>query len=267
MAQESKPSSQEGNIILQEFEYGRELFVQLFKDDTPFVNLGYTPKQKALAKRALQHLEEEGSVSQTTPRTTSHFGIDDEFVTLFQLKHGGYGLHAIYAPAEYHMLGTDQQEKIRKELTFFEADFWGKVTFIDMIPEGVNYEDLRVLIPHLYQGNEVTLRNVPIEPANPLSKTKAFFFSTSTYKAVWVDDITKLELVVETDFADKDLEVRRPKQAIDVWRRLPVIELDGKSWVPFGKKPGISGEATQKAFEGQKGRVVVGSLATELDKE
>lgn len=266
MSQEFK----EGKTHLSEFEYGRNLYIHLFQDDTPFVNLGYPPSLRALAKKALYPLQDEVSMG-PGPRPNLYFeGENEEWGTIYLLKHGGYILRAAVELPRYDFSTSfSEREKLEAEFTFFESEGHGYVAFIDMIPEDVNYEDLNRLVPHLYEGTEIwSSSNVSLELSNQLSRLKSHLFSeVSTFRAVWIDEGTKLDLVVETDFSDKDDQVRNPQKYIDVWRRLPIIELDGKGWIPFGKKPNISRKSAQQAFEKQKGKVVVGNLVQQADKE
>ncbi len=81
------------------------------------------------------------------------------------------------------------------------------------------------------------------------------FPAVATYKATWIDEETKLDLVVETDLYDREVGEPHPKKYVETWRRLPVIEHEGKSWLPFGRKPNVSKEVTKKALETSRGTV------------
>lgn len=63
--------------------------MNLFKDDSPLVNLGYTTEQKVRARRALRSLEEQAWVT-FKPNPVAVFGYEEEQHALIRpLKLGG----------------------------------------------------------------------------------------------------------------------------------------------------------------------------------
>lgn len=245
------------------FEYGRNLYVNLFHDDTPFVNLGYPLELRSLARRALYHLEEEGRIN---GGKWAFFGNDDESVSIHLLRHGGYWL---YAHVDFHpIIGSlddyptiEAYRRQRSRFDFFETHAPGTVAFIAMLPADVDYTDIHGLVRHLYEGTAGSGDNITMEPSSLISNIKThIFIRNAVYRAAWVDDKSKLELVVESNFSAKDDE--HTDMEMDVWRRLPTVEYEGKSWTPFGKKPNMSRRFAKQALEKLKGKVVIGNLAT-----
>ncbi len=254
------------------FEYGRDLYMQLFQDDTPLVNLGYTPRQKILARRALSLLENEGTLRLGyRPRLTfepenNHSGSEtlDDSAGIERLTHEGYQLSGyVTVPWPKGDYSQEAEDFVRERFGFFESESTGKVVDVRVIPAQIDYTNLDRLVRHLYEGTDYGDVLTPsLEPESLSARLKKIVIpSVATYKAVWIDDETKLELVIESDFQNRSWG--EGGKDIDIWRRLPQIELDGKSWTPFGKKPNISKQAAQKALQGAKSRVIAKQFATD----
>lgn len=232
------------------FNYGRDLYIKLLQDDTPLVNLGYTAEQRVLARRALSHLEDEearlspGYMGGFYYPNTVVFGLNnfgDFGVRLMQLQGGGYDLQA------------EMDTIIEPEI--FE-DNPRLLARIDMIPDNVMYEDLDTLVQKLYGRDDPRVKGM--RRSHLLSRILSHFTPVATYRAAWVDEDTKLELVVEHNYWGVQVHEEAgfwPDTELDTWRRLPPIKLDGKRWVPFGMKPDTSKRAAQKAPEEAKGKV------------
>ncbi|QQG40649.1 MAG: hypothetical protein HYV37_03785 [Candidatus Levyibacteriota bacterium] len=176
-----------------EFEYGRDLYVQLFKDDTPFVNLGYLPYQRIIAERALSILENDGHI-RLTPMPCATFtgekGDLGDAVYLYLLRHDGYSLHA---DVEVPEGGIDQSWILRH--TFFGSEASSTVVEINMLPGDTNCEDLTSLVRHLYEEKGVQIGGHPeihLEPDALLSRVKSALSSSThqvcgslTHKEKW----------------------------------------------------------------------------------
>lgn len=265
--------SQEPNNLISEealyasFDYGRELYVNLFNNDTPFVNLGYLPQQRLLAKKALLYLEGTGRLRVTGYSLGSAviFGNADETdeegqVVLKQLRRGGYHLRAKAGiPREVLYHGS---ELARSRYEVFESEGITVVAVVNVIPAAAFNEDIDALVRHLYEGTERGMRQVDMRRRSLKSRLGAMLTPIATYEAGWVDEGTKLELRVANNFRDvaaKGLFDPEDDQ-IDIWRRLPTIEFQGKDWVPFGLKPDVSRRATQTSPQEARGKLNILSV-------
>lgn len=243
----------------------RELFIALFPDDSPFVNLGYTAKQTQIAKRVLSNLENEEANLQmigTKASVSFHNQNGDDMVDLSQLRHGGYDLVGIH---DYVWLVHGAASRLRALLLgpsvkFFEGEPNEFVAIIRMLPVTDGYNNIDLLVKHLYEGSEGSRQELNLEKKSIMTTIKSKIIpSTATFRAVWLDDQTKVELVVETDFESKIVGSRNKN--IHVWRRLPEVELDGKKWTPFGRKPNASSEQTMQVLNAKRESVASGQLS------
>lgn len=250
MSREPKDSSPTEESIYQDFQYARELFILLFQDDITFTNLGYTTRQRILTRHALAPLQEEVRVH-LRPTPWAYSGDDDAGAQLSFLRSGGYNL----------WVHCDVHGAMKVRDTFFESEVQGTVAVIHMIPGDVDYNDIEGLVHHLLEGSGVG-RTVTLKQQSFLSSLESRVLpGTATYRASWMDAETKLELVVETDVEAKESKSPSPRKEIDIWRRLPIIEYEGKNWIPFGKKPNVSGKSAQQALERQGERTTTGYFA------
>lgn len=278
-----------GEAYTSDLKYGRDIYVKLFQDENPLINLGYSAKQIQFTRRALLTMEEEGTYF-PTPKPRVYFGDPDGLISenlnphvwLTTLKNGGFK-----AIAEYPLLwmpDRNDEEKGYISSGNFKSDlpleeFPGEVVaVIDMLPAG-KYDEEEVLVRHLYEGawlNHYHERNPQIGKPNFANWLRSrFSTSVAAFRSGWVDENTKLELVVETDiysrlkglkgshFVQTESGRRDILAVTEVWRRLPEIEHEGAFWVPFGKKPNPSRQSIQKALEGKTAvRTALGKLVT-----
>lgn len=279
MTQEQGPKGKVEISQFTELRYARDLFVHLFRDGIPFVNLGYGSAQVQTALTALRQLEnEEGIV--TSPHLV-RFTDEDQYYssTLLRLKHGGWQLVAdrnILKQLKDAATESETREMIflkymtyKPQVPFFTNESADYMLILDMLPTGEGLEDIGKLVPKLYETVEFTGRDFDsmIEDT-PVNRFRARFFSPyhSTFRAAWFDDETKRDLVIQ----HVDRHTRRMAKhgsygedqeegKIDIWRRLPKQELDGKSWTPFGRKLSASSEQAMRAFESDRS-VVTGKL-------
>lgn len=248
-----------GEQKIGEFSYARDLFVQLFKDDSALINLGYTAKQMAITRPILRYLEEEGELRE--PGYAS-FGSEerDEGVNIYSLSGGGHTLFAsreverldlLSLDAEVFLEGIQRLEAIR----FFEDEPEAFVAIVNMIPSAMGYDDLDKLVKGLYEGTYEggQLGRVSLEKSSPLSKIKSRVSpKTAVFRAAWVDEATKLELVVETNYLSKAIRDEDDIKEYNIWRRLPTQELDGKAWIPFGRKPNVPNKRIREILEAKR---------------
>lgn len=268
-----------GENLNQNLEYGRDLYVQLFQDESPLINLGYSAKQVQFTRSALSLMEREGAFY-PTPKPRVAFGnleiISEDtspHVWLTTLANGGFK-----AIAQYPLLWVPDRFENDKgyihpspyKTDLISEEFpLGVAAVIDILPGDKDYQDVDELVQHLYEGawlNHYHIRNPKMESPSVLNFLKSrFSTSVAVFRAGWVDENTKLELVVETDiysrlqgFTGEKVISSEGGQKInisvirEVWRRLDQIEKDGLVWAPFGKKPNPSNQSIQKALEGKQ---------------
>lgn len=246
-----------GEQRLGELNYARDLFIQLFKDDSPLINLGYSARQVAITRPILRHLEEEGRLSWLGD---AFFGEGDEGVNIDTLKHGGYALFANRDLPHLDLENFSAGYARRILMRFFEDEPEGFVAIIDMIPSSASYEDLDALVKGLYEGwyEGGVLEAVSLEKSSPMSKLKSHVLpNTAVFKATWVDEATKLELVVKTNYTSKSIKENKALKEYHMWRRLPAQESNGKTWIPFGRKPNVSNKRIREILETKKSQARV----------
>ena len=116
----------------RKFEYGRDLYIAYFQDDSFFINLGYSEKQKALAKKALSLLMAAEMHVRTGTFNYASFAperIDsDEICKLQLLECEGYHLRA------------DSSREFGQQMGMFgEGEFDDTVVIAGMIPADLGY--------------------------------------------------------------------------------------------------------------------------------
>lgn len=238
-------------------EYGRDLAVQLFHDESPLVNLGYSTKQKEALKRAIRTMEEPGNFY-LQPKPYVEFGRrkpegssdDAPKALLTELTRGGYRVKASMAPA---FSDTGYITNGIVDLSS-EADIEIVLGVFEMLPAGIDVTDVDGLVKHLYEGaliNRYGKRGGPeiLSPSLLSTIRSKLSSSVASFRAGWIDD-AKLELVVETDAHSRLIGHKFGPKNTDTWRRLPEIELEGQSWIPFGKKPNPSQDVISRALRG-----------------
>lgn len=266
----------------EELRYARDLFVHLFRDGAPFSNLGYGPAQVQTALTALRQLEnEKGHVRPYS----AYFADEDQHYSsaVHNLKYGGWQLRAhrnIYKMLKDTANNSEDDLMIfakyvthKPRVPFFDNESIDTVVIVDMLPPGENCENIEKLVPNLYittgfSGWGFDTMNEDATVSRIKSKLMYYFRQYhSTYKAAWVDDETKLDLVVLhgdphiRDMAKYGSYGEDQKEGkLDIWRRLPEQELYGKVWAPFGRKVNASASQAMRAFE-SKQNVVTGKLA------
>ncbi len=254
--------------IISEYAYARDLFVQLFRDEIPLVNLGYNSPQRTLAKLALLFLEKEEGELRLKPQPSVFFGDEGWFVgvQLTRMNRGGYYAYALYDTHGLYLSQFSTPEERRwafcfwePKIRFFEDDY-AAVAEINMIPGNVAIDDIDTLVGHLYEGRYG--EQVNMKKISPISVIKTRITpSVATYRAAWTDDETKLELVVESNHTSKATGDKSLANMLYVWRRLPTQNLQGQKWIPFGRKPNISESRMKKILEAKKEKMVTGQLA------
>lgn len=232
-----------------DLEYGRELFINLFKDSTPFINMGYSPSQIELAKIPLRLIEEEGTQSGNRVQWRT-----DDYVystNLHGMNYGGFYLEG----GSNHMLlffvgpEEDRVQHLRAStprVKFFDYET-EQMFALAMVPSDI--DDTHSLVTKLYETSygEMKKRDL-IDNVVPRQG-----YDRGIYTAAWMDDKTKLDLVVK--YKHKTLneyllaEIGQKDGKIDVWRRLPNVELEGAEWTPYGRKPNTSVSQAMSAFE------------------
>lgn len=263
-------------------KYARDLYVQLFEKTSPLTSLGYGPAQRELLAIALKQLENE--VGHVYSPTHVAFSDNDGHyrASIGGLRRNNGWQMIATREIEAQIKSASDEDMSAEDLflatlvhkprvQFFEFPSYESsncMAIINMLPSDINYEDITILVPNLYVTETLYSGQLEMREDNLLNRLRSKVkpdYMTPTYRAAWIDDETKLDLVVQyrtklIDAVSKNDEKMPKEGAIDIWRRLPVQSLDGREWIPFGKKPSVSSEQAMKAFEKPES-VVVGQFA------
>lgn len=248
-------------VPIDDLSYAREVFIHLFQDESPFVNLGYTARHRATAKTVLKRLEEGGKARViNTGETIAEFGRGPADATIARLRHGGYSLYGHYdwddEKSLMEVLLSISRGSIREG--FFQSRPPELIVLTELLPVDTDWEDVNSLVKHLYEG----VGGVQIRPRKILTSLASRVLPTSTYRARWTDEKTRLELIVETGYMYKTAEPWEAEELeIESWRRLPIIEMEGKSWVPFGLKANTQSSRLREILNAKEKRIATGELA------
>lgn len=271
--------------LFQELKQIRELSLDILGDNSTFVNLGYTHKQMGDAKHVLAVLEEDLADVEFSPRLEARFHDDSEARNVFltKLRNGGFSLtgkfdefkqaksdagrgdpNFRFSRQEFYKFLTSQIDTT-SPYSIVEGNV-GTVAVIRVLPNIPDLTgDLDKLVKNLYVGTEEdSRRNVGMQRKNKATQALSRLLPIATYRAVWVDERTKLELIVQSNFETRGkvaAEYLSQEPVIDIWRRINVANLDQKNMIGFGRKPNINSEKALESLNTQKEKVVSGQLS------
>lgn len=271
--------------LFQELKRIRELSVGILGDNSTFVNLGYTHKQMGDAKHVLAVLEEDLADVEFSPRLEAHFHDDSEARNVFltKLRNGGFSLtgqfdsfkqaksdpgsddpNFTFSPQEFYKFLTSQMNTT-PPYSIVEGDT-GTVAIIRVLPNIPDLTgDLDNLVKNLYEGTEKdSRRNIRMQGKNKATQALSRVLPIATYRAVWVDERTKLELIVESNFETRGevaAEYLSQEPTIDIWRRINATSLDQKNMIGFGRKPNVNSKKALESLNTQKEKIVSGQLS------
>lgn len=238
----------------------RELFIALFRDRSPLVNLGYTNLQIEFTIPVLRLIEGEGKVvTDSNDRYLPYLDFDNptgENANISSLPNNGFLLYAARYPSEEEGLTRDER-LIRwlfgNPIKVLDDDV--TVAKVGLFPEvRENAIDLNVIVPLLY-STEIRLSRETL--ATKISR-KVANMGPATFRAAWLDDRTRIEFAVEImDPQSRRLGLEESEYAL--WRRLNNISDSQGTMTPFGQKPDGSKEMVSHAFS-QAPKVFSGAL-------
>lgn len=240
-----------------ELARARNLYIDLFKDDSSLVNCGYTAQQKVLAKDALQLIEGPGKIYHPNkPKLTQLVFMEGgKWAAIKKFANEvGYELTAVNEPYFARTPAWEVAYVMRTEKSpVFEMDY---VAIINLVKQGTVEDNLDSLIHTFFNEGAYSLTKTQKE--NPLSKVTRALGMTATYRARWVDESTKLEFVIEIK-SPTDKELGGP--FYHTWRRLNAISDAKGKVIPFGRKANVSKEKVLRTLDNEPASVVHGQLA------
>lgn len=249
-----------------ELARARSLFIELFKDRSPLINLGYTSRQVEFALPVLRLLEEEGGVM-------DH--LRDPYLTFDNPRDSWVeALEVYYLPSRqgFYLSATrDETARGWDDLTEVErlwrmlytqnpviifSDFSDEIAHIGLFDETADVTNLDYLIREFYADS---FTNAPegMRREGKLTKIARAIGIAGTYRATWVDDETKLEFVAKLDAP----EYRQLGSDYVAYRRLRPISDNQGTVVPFGKKANVFEQKVTKILSAQKQQIVSGQLS------
>lgn len=256
--------SKSGDILDQypELQRARNLFINLFYDRTPLVNLGYSPRQIEWALPVFKLIEGEGEVDTHIEPPSLQFANpkdpDVEFAGIYQLTdRNGYYIHAVRDETFRRSDGETKEIRLLKwimsvnPVRFFDIDE-GEVANIILFKDDVDTGNLDYLVKTVIRLEHF---ETMVGKENLATRIGKRLGKMGTFQAAWLND-AKTEFVVK---AEVPHELSEP--AYYYWKRLkPVTDFSG-SVTPFGQKPNISHSKIDKVLARDKAEVLVGQLA------
>ncbi len=236
-----------------ELARARSLFIVLFKDDSPLINLGYTGGQRRETKPVLILIQESGEVLNPETTNQSLYFVDDsgqQFVEIALLpKDAGFSLFAAKDPVSRGLVGLLGALTTELHPPVFDDSF--AVAQINLVRQNTIERDLSRLIPAFYEEGYALPQ---LKPDSLLSRAGRMLGKTTTFRAQWTDDIQR-DFVVEL----KPPTSESKEGYYHHWRRLaPLSDFQG-TVVPIGRKPNSSKDQIletlnrqpERAFQGQ----------------
>jgi hypothetical protein len=265
---EQNSESDEVLVRFPELARTRTLFIELLKDRSPLVNLGYTNKQVEFAIPALRLLQEKGEVLTHLSVPYLSFqnppdGPEIESLQVYELpSREGYYL---FASRDETMRGwadltlAERRKRLlfgRNPVIIFD-DLPIQAAFISLFEDKADIKNLDYLIAEIYGDSSFTDAPMGMKADTPLTRAARRVGLAGTYEAAWVDERIKLEFVAKIE-APEDRTIGPNYVA---YRKLrPVGDLKG-TMIPFGKKANISEDKVNDVLSAQQDRVISGELA------
>lgn len=239
----SKEKLPKGQPISQypELVYARNLFRAFLDRPNVLQALGYDLDHQLVASEVLSNINRHGRVH-TKPQPRATFQSRIETVEVSLLRRGGYYLDALYYPEEEELVKLEGPEErltyaLQSEpsMIFYDIDCPQSVASFRMVPEWVGLEDIHKLTKHLYEGTEGIDIHLSLHERDRLTANLDDMISAvSTYRTWWESNQKDI-LSVVTNFEGKALS-KRPRTIADNWLRYPLIEFQGRKWIPFGNQ-------------------------------
>lgn len=268
MTKEAGPQGEFDEVLAQysDLARARELFIDLFQDRAPLVNLGYTGRQIEFALPVLRLLEGEGGVA-THIRNNPYleFNSDDPHAEGLQVYHlpkrEGFYLFAVRDETARGWGELSRDQRIMRMLTARQPvvifqDFPEQVAHIGLFEESADINNLDYLVRQFF-ADSFTDAPMGMKAENPVTRAARAVGVAGTYRAAWVDERTKLEFVAKVDAPeDKGLG----SEYITYRKLKPVSDLRG-TMIPIGKKANASEDKVTQILSARNRQAVSGELA------
>lgn len=241
----------------------------MFRDESPLINLGYTAQQRRLLTHVLRTLEGRAEIRfhSGTTQFFADFGDENGWAGV-NLAHPTRLVYDLSATYDHDFLidgGFDSRAGVLLlplNNPVYEDEAIEILLNMSMVTGDVPLEDLNRLVRLLYEDASPQRIRLWKEGAitNLASRISP---KIAPFKVTWLDDTTKLDLVVESNALPK-YDQREKRRSFHVWRRLPTVELCGQQWNPFGSKPNVSQDRIMKLLQDKKeGAGIVFTLEVE----
>lgn len=248
----------------------RELVIGVFKDESPFVNLGYTTRQTQFALPVIRLLEEEGKVTRPRkdqPAILHFFNPEDpraEYGSIYGLEDGeGFAMEAV-RDETLRDSGEDfsPEERVLMALTKVVntdvfGDFDPEVAHIVLFHDGFDMTNLDSIMRAISYRSTRSPRGM--KPETLTNSVTRNLGRNGTYRAAWVDEDTKLEFVARLDHPAN--EFLQPLYV--AYRKLSQVEDPSGKMHVIGRKANQSEDRVNEILERKKDRVTIGRFAVE----
>ena len=261
----SSPDHSEDEVLAQfpDLARARNLYISLFHDSSPLVNLGYIGGQITQAKVVLDLLTESGEVHTHIPNDPYLFIEDPKFpesrsVEISHLRSKqGFMLNAD-ADVSNTAIIRNMFRPVSQNILFDDIPF--KVAHIGLFDSNqVDFNDLDFLVRQLTQasgGAAFSFAPLGMQKENLLTAAAKKLDLAVTYMAAWTDGERKHEFMAQIDVPENHGD-----PVYLAYRKLsPISDLKG-SMTPFGRKPSISKDKVLGILQTGKRKVISGELA------
>ncbi len=265
MARLRSPESFDDEVLTRfpELARARMLFVDLFQDRTPLVNLGYSPRQIEWVVPTLKLIEGPGEIDTHLKLPSLHFyrnneDPDCENMEIYMLDNGGgysmSGVHDKTMSRREVESGNDLLYRFlfsKNPVQMYEI-YGGQVAEVAMFKPEVDTNNLNYLI-----GVALALMYYakPVFKDNALARLGKRMNIVGTFSATWVDE-RKNEFVIKTDIPQE-----QSKPEYFYWKRLKSLINRDEEFTPFGSKPSVSHQQVDRLLAAKKYRILEGHLA------
>ncbi len=271
----------------------RDLYYELLADNTPLVNLHYSPKQIGLAQPTLDLIS-----AKTGTVTTLDQGISFLACTDPEEPDRGYGVigelpdgNGYYLDAQRRVILPNDLEEMRRNYSFylqkanqlrvnFFEDEESTIARIFLLRNNNRVGDAAYLakiftstLPYLQSPNFARtglehLLPLGLKERNPLTAVGKAAGLLATYEAAWVDEGTKMELMFRVAAPEKPYvtPIRGfapgiiPLEYFFSFKRLAVRTDSTGSVIPFGGRVNLSDDEGKRVFSKEKKSLSTGKL-------
>lgn len=230
-----------------QLEYGVRI-VERVVEHSIFQDLGYTVRQHSIAERVFQGLRDGRFDTRLSPSLmATHVGSQrGDTVNVAMLRSGGYAVEGNYKFESWVPKPNKDRSNFTEIMTSVVTvpaelaalppfpDTPSVIARLRIIPAMLADMTPELLARFLYEGSESTGQKIGLVQEDRVTKgLSSIFTAMAVYSAEYLDSKDGRDLLVFTDFTDKDYRIEDPKVRVEHWRRVARVEVDQQAWVVF----------------------------------